>query len=820
MSRLLAALAALLLLAGAARAQDAKKPVETKGAVAPAETKGASAPATELPPETKAAIEREVERLKEEIRDEVRAEIQGAQSAAEFTGRRGGGPEARVPRARRLLPRARPALRRLRPRTPAGRDWPLHLPGPAREPDPVPGGAGASRATIATANMRLRLEPTMNVSELVRVRAQIDVLDNYVLGSSTSRLFDDPYSPYPVPFYGSTRQLYPGDPTADRDPILPKRVWGEVQTPVGLLSFGRMPSAWGLGILTNAGGGVDDDLRRHRRPDPVRAAAPADADWRAHGRPHPRLRRRGRAPRRPALRRRDRPAIRRGLLRRRPHLRREGGAAWTRTTRSAASSSGTSLRSTSARTTITGRSVRVSRPGCRTASGRSSIRPRPSQWASATATATSSTSGCASSRQRWRVEAEGVGVYGHIGTAFTVAPRSDADPTLVVTPISGVDLRQWGGSSSRSTRRSRTRSRWAASSASRAATTAPGFGNVPSRVNPTPIVRRPRRAAVERAQGQQHPELPLQPRLPGGPHPVEPDPRAGHRRLVREAEAPLGHAPRPRVRRVRSSTRRRSTGVHSELDDRAEHGELVRSASSSTACSPTPRATASRPTRSRACCSPSTRSSRATSLARSCSRSGSSRSSEAASTSGRLRTSGPAGAALRHPGRLPGDDGPHLEHRLRLDGLLHRALVGDADERVEVLLREPGGHLDVELDARERAAPPGRGGSAGRSGSPRSGARASGRTPRRRCRRRCRLPRGTGRTARARSPRRRPTPAGPFGSRDSRSGCPPAFRPAGHDHLARHVLSLPRSRRCEPARPRGIPGARGRMLASAAPDES
>ncbi len=40
----------------------------------------------------------------------------------------------------------------------------------------------------------------------------------------------------------------------------PKRVWAEVQTPVGLLSFGRMPSEWGLGIMANAGGGIDEDF--------------------------------------------------------------------------------------------------------------------------------------------------------------------------------------------------------------------------------------------------------------------------------------------------------------------------------------------------------------------------------------------------------------------------------------------------------------------------------------------------------------------------------------------------------------------------------
>ena len=36
----------------------------------------------------------------------------------------------------------------------------------------------------------------------------------------------------------------------------------EIQTPVGLLSFGRMPSHWGLGVLTNSGSGIE-------APEPV-----------------------------------------------------------------------------------------------------------------------------------------------------------------------------------------------------------------------------------------------------------------------------------------------------------------------------------------------------------------------------------------------------------------------------------------------------------------------------------------------------------------------------------------------------------------------
>jgi uncharacterized protein (TIGR04551 family) len=88
---------------------------------------------------------------------------------------------------------------------------------------------------------------------------QVDVLDNYLLGSSANSLLDGTGSAYPIPFYGSTRTTYASDPTQDHPLISPKRVWAEVQTPVGLLTFGRQPSAWGLGILANAGTSLDSD---------------------------------------------------------------------------------------------------------------------------------------------------------------------------------------------------------------------------------------------------------------------------------------------------------------------------------------------------------------------------------------------------------------------------------------------------------------------------------------------------------------------------------------------------------------------------------
>lgn len=234
MSRLIAALAALLLAAPALGAQEEKKTD------------------ADVDAKTKAAIQREVEKAKEDIRNEVRAEIQGAQSAAEFLGAVAEGPKLEFLQLDGYL--------RVRGQLMDNLDVTDGVDASGRYLFPVPLQDSAGRDTLNTSNMRLRLEPTLNVSEHVRVKAQIDVLDNRVLGSSTSQLRDDPGSPYPVPFYGSTRLDANDDPRVDRPAIAPKRAWAEVQTPVGLLGFGRMPSEWGLGILTNAGSGIDDDF--------------------------------------------------------------------------------------------------------------------------------------------------------------------------------------------------------------------------------------------------------------------------------------------------------------------------------------------------------------------------------------------------------------------------------------------------------------------------------------------------------------------------------------------------------------------------------
>ncbi len=236
MSRLLAALVASLALAGAARAQSAdKKPAPANGGV-------------EADPKVQAAIQAAVEKAKEEIRNEVRAELQGVQSAQEFMGAVADQPKLELLDLNGYFRVRGEMLNKLHLKNAPDAAQYNYFPKPLR-----------SGSRLSSANMRLRLEPTINASEAVRVHAQIDVLDNYVLGSNEGTLSNATGSPYPVPYWSSSRAYLRDDPTADRPLIIPRRVWADVQTPIGLLSFGRMPSHWGLGILANAGTGLDQD---------------------------------------------------------------------------------------------------------------------------------------------------------------------------------------------------------------------------------------------------------------------------------------------------------------------------------------------------------------------------------------------------------------------------------------------------------------------------------------------------------------------------------------------------------------------------------
>lgn len=121
-----------------------------------------------------------------------------------------------------------------------------------RNPDEA---ASERPSWLVSSNMRLRVNPTLNVSEDIRIKGTVDVLDNLVLGSTpdymTGLAISNPS--YPYSFLSSTQNSPLIGVNSPYGSINVKRLWGEITTPIGELRFGRMPINFGLGLLFNSG---------------------------------------------------------------------------------------------------------------------------------------------------------------------------------------------------------------------------------------------------------------------------------------------------------------------------------------------------------------------------------------------------------------------------------------------------------------------------------------------------------------------------------------------------------------------------------------
>lgn len=148
----------------------------------------------------------------------------------------------------------------------------------------VPAGSCRGPATTGTgealpcrgdrhrfANMRLRLRPTLSLSDDVRVISTIDVFDNMVLGSTpdgyayrydgSGFVRTDRVPGVPLDTF-TTGQNPPQDfRNSWRDSLYVRHVWAEVTNrTLGTLRFGRMPAHYGLGLVWNGGDGIDQDF--------------------------------------------------------------------------------------------------------------------------------------------------------------------------------------------------------------------------------------------------------------------------------------------------------------------------------------------------------------------------------------------------------------------------------------------------------------------------------------------------------------------------------------------------------------------------------
>ena len=101
------------------------------------------------------------------------------------------------------------------------------------------------------ANMRFRYQPTLHISESVRIAGSFDVMDNFVLGTSPNGLRTNWGADEFFSFNGAQPV---NSSTFGQNAIAVKALYGEADTLIGTFRAGRVPAHWGLGIIYNDGG--------------------------------------------------------------------------------------------------------------------------------------------------------------------------------------------------------------------------------------------------------------------------------------------------------------------------------------------------------------------------------------------------------------------------------------------------------------------------------------------------------------------------------------------------------------------------------------
>jgi uncharacterized protein (TIGR04551 family) len=133
--------------------------------------------------------------------------------------------------------------------------------GPPPFPTPIDCGVvtagNCGSKSLGTGNLRLRIEPTFNVTDQVRIRSQFDVFDNLILGSTPDSLVN---AALPTDRRNMAQtDVLSNNQASAASTIATKRAWGEVDTELGSIRFGRMPWHFGRGMYFNHGDGRDAD---------------------------------------------------------------------------------------------------------------------------------------------------------------------------------------------------------------------------------------------------------------------------------------------------------------------------------------------------------------------------------------------------------------------------------------------------------------------------------------------------------------------------------------------------------------------------------
>ncbi|HSP80736.1 MAG TPA: TIGR04551 family protein, partial [Myxococcaceae bacterium] len=220
---------------------------ETETPATPQDTAPAPEGAEEVEARIRQEVDKRLEAAREELREEIRAQLATQTLATDWQ-------EEWVEERRRLELFTLDGYFRLRPSLYHQFDL-----GKPRSRSLFPVSPRVTENTQSGADMRVRLQPTLNISEEVRVKMTVDALDNLLLG--TVPVSGSPNDGFYLFDIFNDGQVPPNSAlNAVQDSIQVKEAFGEVSTPVGLLRFGRMSAEWGLGILRNDGDCLECDF--------------------------------------------------------------------------------------------------------------------------------------------------------------------------------------------------------------------------------------------------------------------------------------------------------------------------------------------------------------------------------------------------------------------------------------------------------------------------------------------------------------------------------------------------------------------------------
>lgn len=100
-------------------------------------------------------------------------------------------------------------------------------------------------------NLRFRYSPTIHITESIRIVSSVDILDNFVMGTTPNGLRNNWGADNFFSFNG-------GEPVTTKNLganlISLKALYGVAETIIGTFRMGRVPTHWGMGLVYNDGG--------------------------------------------------------------------------------------------------------------------------------------------------------------------------------------------------------------------------------------------------------------------------------------------------------------------------------------------------------------------------------------------------------------------------------------------------------------------------------------------------------------------------------------------------------------------------------------